>query len=368
MSRRSEAKQAFPPASCRAEPHALEPLRLLEPDGSLCAGAGTELSDEQLLQALRLMLLSRRVDERGFSLQRQGRMGTFSTVAGQEASVIGPAMALDPARDWICPQYRELPAMLRQGFPLAGFFRYFMGDPAGNAIPPAVNLLPFQISLATQIPHAVGLAWGLRHQDRDGVVLVYFGDGASSEGDAHEAMNLAGVRGAPVIFLLQNNGWAISTPVSSQTAAPSFALRAPGYGFPGLLVDGNDLLAMHAATAWAVERARSGAGPTLIEARTYRMGPHNTADDPTRYVPAAELEAHRPLDPLERMRAHLTARGLLDDAAEQEMAEAVAREVDAAVEEAERELGSGPGLLFEHVFAEPTPRLQAQRDAMERAR
>lgn len=148
-------------------------------------------------------------------------------------------------------------------------------------------MLPYQISLAAQIPHAVGLAWRLRHQGSDGVVLVFFGEGASSEGDADEAMNLAGVRRAPVIFLLKDNGWAISTPVSKQTAAASLAARASGVGFPGELVDGHDLFAVHDATARAVERARAGEGPTLIEARTYRMGPHNTSDDPTRYAGTA---------------------------------------------------------------------------------
>src|ERR1700716_596484 len=198
------------------------------------------------------MLRSRRLDERAFNLQRQGRLGTFSPVHGQEASVLGSSLALDPARDWVVPQYRELPAMLRQGYTLERFFLYVMGNPEGNEMSAGVNLLPFQISLATQLPHAVGLAWGLRHQGRDGVVCVYFGDGGSSEGDFHEACNLAGVRRAPVVFFLQNNGWAISTPVSKQTAAPSFAARAAGYGFPGELIDGNDLFAVYEAASRAV--------------------------------------------------------------------------------------------------------------------
>src|SRR4030088_879623 len=225
------------------------PPRIPAPDGSVPDGYRPALSGDELLAAFRMMLLSRRIDERAFSLQRQGRLGTFSPVHGQEASVVGSAWALDPARDWVVPQYRELPAMLHQGYTLKRFFLYFKGDPEGNRMPEAVNLLPFQISLATQLPHAVGLAWGLRHQGREGVVCVYFGDGASSEGDFHEACNLAGLRKAPVIFLLQNNGWAISTPVSKQTAAPSFAARAAGYGFTGELVDGNDLFAVHASTS-----------------------------------------------------------------------------------------------------------------------
>src|SRR5256885_12202464 len=162
--------------------------------------------------------------------------------------------------------------------------QYYSGKPAGSRMDAAANVLPFQLSLAAEIPHAVGLAWGLRIQGLDAVVCTYFGDGASSEGDAHEALNLAGVRRAPVVFVLKNNGWAISTPVRKQTAAPSFAGRAAGYGFAGELVDGNDLFAVHASVSRAVSRARAGEGPTLIEARTYRMGPHNTAHGPTRYV------------------------------------------------------------------------------------
>jgi TPP-dependent pyruvate/acetoin dehydrogenase alpha subunit len=192
-------------------------------------------------------------------------------------------------------------------------------------------------------------------------VIVYFGDGASSEGDAHEAMNLAGVRRAPVIFVLKNNGWAISTPVSKQTAAPSFAARAAGYGFPGELVDGNDLFAVHDATARAVARARVGEGPTLIEARTYRMGPHNTSDDPTRYVDPIELDGRRALDPIDRLRHHLTERGLVDAVSEEALRAEVKAEIDAAVADVEAAPAAGADALFDHVYAEPPARVVAQR-------
>jgi pyruvate dehydrogenase E1 component alpha subunit len=354
------------PAGALATPAALEPWQILAPDGTVAAGYEPTLDGDELLAGFRLMLLSRQVDERAFSLQRQGRLGTFSQASGQEAAVVGSAMALDPARDWVVPQYRELAALVRQGYPLVQWFLYFKGDPRGNGIPPGVNLLPFQISLAAQIPQAVGLGWGLRHQGGDGVALTYFGDGASSEGDAHEAMNLAGVRRAPVVFFLQNNGWAISTPVRKQTATPSFALRAPGYGFPGVLVDGNDLLAVHEATRWAVQRARAGEGPTLIEARTYRLGAHNTADDPTRYVPPEELEERRALEPLARVRALLRARGLLDEAAETALREELAEEVNAAFAEAEAlvEQGGGAAGLFDHVYDNAPQRVDDQREAL----
>ncbi|MBV8987886.1 MAG: pyruvate dehydrogenase (acetyl-transferring) E1 component subunit alpha [Solirubrobacterales bacterium] len=340
------------------------PARILAPDGTVPEGYRPPLSEQELLMAYRLMLLSRRVDERAFNLQRQGRLGTFSPVHGQEAAVVGSACALDPARDWVVPQYRELPAMLRQGYTLERFFLYFKGNPEGNRMPDGVNLLPYQISLATQLPHAVGLAWGLRHQRLDGVVCVYFGDGASSEGDFHEACNLAGVRRAPVIFLLQNNGWAISTPVSKQTAAESFAARAAGYGFPGELVDGNDFFAVYEATARAVTRARAGEGPTLIEALTYRMGPHNTADDPSRYVDQRELEEHRPLDPIARLHAYLEDAGILRPGARERIRGEIELEVEEALRAAEARAQARPEQIFDHVYAQPPGRVEAQRRAL----
>jgi pyruvate dehydrogenase E1 component alpha subunit len=338
-----------------------EPLRLLSPDGMLADGHVPGLTGEELLDAWRMMLRSRTIDERCFSLQRQGRLGTFSPVAGEEAAVVGSAWALDPARDWIVPQYRELPAMLRQGYRLEQALHYYRGNPAGSRMDEGVRMLPYQISLAAQIPHAVGLAWGLRHQGSDAVVTVYFGDGASSEGDAHEALNLAGVRRAPVVFVLKNNGWAISTPVRKQTAAASFAVRAAGYGIAGELVDGNDLFAMHDACSRAVARARGGEGPTLIEARTYRMGPHNTADDPTRYVDAVELEEQRALDPVVRVRAYLRGEGLADEASEERLVQELRAEFDAAVATVEAAPAPDASALFDHVYARPPERLERQR-------
>jgi pyruvate dehydrogenase E1 component alpha subunit len=339
------------------------PTQILTPDGTVPDGYQAPLADADLRSAYRSMLLSRRVDERAFNLQRQGRLGVFSPVNGQEASVIGSAFALDPTRDWVVPQYRELPAMLRQGYTLERFLLYCMGNPEGNRMPEGVNLLPIQISLATQLPHAVGLAWGLRHQGLDSVVCVYFGDGGSSEGDFHEACNLAGVRRAPVIFLLQNNRWAISTPVSKQTAG-SFAARAAGYGFPGELVDGNDFFGVYEATARAVARARAGEGPTLIESSTYRIGPHNTADDPTRYVDPAELEAYRALDPVARLRAFLLDADLLSDELEQRMRAEIEEELAAAVAAAEARGAGRTEQIFDHVYADPPSRLRDQRRAL----
>jgi pyruvate dehydrogenase E1 component alpha subunit len=346
----------------RVEPP--EPLQFLAADGTLADAYEPPLGDEKLLAAFRLMLLSRATSERAVSLQRQGRLGTIATPDGQEATIVGSVVALDTERDWLVPTYREMPAMIHMGLPLAQFLLYYRGHPLGNQIPPGVNLLPVQIALASQVPHAVGLAWGLRHQGSDAVVLVYFGEGASSEGDVHEAMNLAGVRRAPVVFLLQDNGWAISTPVAKQSATGSFALRAPGYGFPGELVDGNDLFAVHDATRRAVERARAGEGPTLVEARTYRLAPHNTADDSTRYVDPTQLEQARAHDPLVRLRAFLGGRGLLDEESERRLADEVGEEISAAVKEMESEAGFAADQLFEHAYQTLPPRLERQRRAL----
>jgi pyruvate dehydrogenase E1 component alpha subunit len=340
------------------------PTRILDPEGTTRDGYCPSLSDERMLAAFRLMLLSRRVDERAFSLQRQGRLGTFSPVHGQEASVIGSAFALDPARDWVVPQYRELPAMLHQGYTLEQFFLYFMGSLEGARIAEDVNLLPYQISIASQLPHAVGLAWGLRHQGSDAVVCVYVGDGGSSEGDFHEACNLAGARRAPVIFLLQNNGWAISTPVQRQTAAASLGARAAGYGFGSEVVDGNDFFAVYEGTRRAVERARGGEGPTLIESLTYRLGPHNTADDPKRYVDPEVLTQRTALDPIGRLRVYLSARGVLQDGVEELFQAEIEAEIAAAIASAETSLEPRHEEMFREVYADPPPRVNEQREAM----
>jgi pyruvate dehydrogenase E1 component alpha subunit len=250
---------------------------------------------------------------------------------------------------------------VRHGYPLAHFIRYFQGNPAGGAIPDGVKMLPIQISIAAQLPHAVGLAWGLKRQNKDAVVLVYFGDGASSEGDFHEACNLAGLVGAPVVFFLQNNGWAISTPRAKQSAGKTLAERAPAYGFPGVVVDGNDLFAVYDETSRAVARARGAGGPTLIESVTRRIGPHNTADDPTRYVDPADAAHWRALDPIDRVERYLIQRS----AEHRARIAAFDADISAEIERALLEAASGDGVsadqLFAHVYADPPVRLARRR-------
>ena len=338
-----------------------EQLRILNPDGSLVPGGRPSMDEEFLLEALRWMLLSRMFDERATAMQRQGRWGVYSPVTGQEASVVGSMLPLEPERDWLVPQYRELVAYVHHGYPLERITANYLGKGAAGRIPDGVNVLPTQVALAAQLQHAVGLAWGLKLQKQPGVVMTYIGDGGSSEGDFHEALNLAGVVKAPIVFFMQNNQWAISTPRRLQSAAPGFWLRAAGYGFPGLEVDGNDVLAVYAATVEAVARARAGEGPTLIEAITYRMSFHNTTDDPSRYRDSAEYEAAKQRDPISRVTAYLSALGMWNDQRDRELRDSVGAEIDEAVKTALSYPVVRPENVFDNVYQRPPDRVLRQR-------
>jgi pyruvate dehydrogenase E1 component alpha subunit len=320
------------------------------------------IDDARLLEMMRWMRLGRAFDQRCISLQRQGRSSTYAPMAGQEAALVGSAFALDRTRDWMVPQYRESLALAIHGFDLAQYLLYLRGHPHGGEIPAGVNMLPIQISVASQILHGVGLAWGFRLQKRDSVVITYFGDGATSEAAFHEGCNFAGVFRAPAILFCQNNGWAISTPRAHQTAAESIAARAQGYGIEGVQVDGNDPLAVYEVVSEASARARAGAGPTLIEAVTYRLGAHTTADDPTRYVPPEELEQRRAQDPIPRFAAFLAQRGLWDQATAAGMDRGIAEEIDRYSALADAAPPPVPDAFFEHVTATPSARLLAQRE------
>ncbi len=319
------------------------------------------MEEEFLLEGLRWMMKSRLYDNRVIGLQRQGQFGVYSPGNGQEASIVGSAMAVDPARDWMVPQYRELMATVHHGLPLEVVSAQYLGKIAPARIPDGVRVLPTQVSIAAQLQHATGLAWGLRLRGEDAVVLAYIGEGGSSEGDFHEALNLAGVMNAPVVFFLQNNQWAISTSRRVQSATPSFALRAAGYGFEGVQVDGNDVMAVYDVAVTAVERARKGDGPTLIEAVTYRLGPHTTADDPTRYVPAEDYEEARRRDPIERVQKYLTGLGLWDQKREADLTEELRNENEAALQLAIAAPVPGPEDVFANVYEHPPERVLQQR-------
>ena len=346
----------FPPAN-----KPVEPVQVLTEDGTLVEGATAGLDDKQVLEALRYMMIGRAMDERCWSMQRQGKLGTFAPIIGQEAAIMGSSMALDPARDWLVPQYRELPAQLRHGHPGERIVIYRQGHPAGGDIPAGVKVMPFQVSLAAQLPHAVGLAWGMKLQEQLGVAIVYFGDGASSEGDFHESCNLAGAVLAPVIFFLQNNQWAISTPRVNQSATADLASRAPGYGFPGVSVDGNDLLAVYQVTADAVARGLAGEGPTLIEAHTFRMWAHTTADDPTRYVDPEEKAKWEARDPIDRVQRYLEKQGVWGEETANKTAAAVEDYVNDIFDKAAAFPPPEPGDIYAHIYQESTPSLERQR-------
>ena len=350
---------AAPQTSSRRGGRAKPIVQLLGVDGTL--HGASPMSVDQITEALRLMLLSRAADDRLIKLQRMGRVGVYGPVHGQEAAVIGSAMALDPLRDWIVPASREHPAMLRHGLPLKNMFATYMGRIDAAAVPAGVKLLPRQQSIGAQLPHAVGLAWALKLRRLSGVVAVYFGEGASSEGDFHEASNLAGVMRVPLIMLLINNQYAISTPIHKQTAAPQLAVRAEGYGFPGVVVDGNDLLAVYATTVEAVDRALSGGGPTLIECRTYRMGFHNTSDNPKEYRDSAEVKEAEQRDPVERVRRFATRAGMWSAEREAAVLDEIRSEIETAQQLVENLPRAGAAAIFEHVYETLPPRLAQQR-------
>jgi pyruvate dehydrogenase E1 component alpha subunit len=306
------------------------------------------------------------MDQRGVSFQRQGRIGTYAEVRGQEAASAGSALALDGESDWVMQAYRELPALLHQGMPLVRLWMLYIGHPGGWAIPADVRVFPIQIELATQLSHAVGFAWGLRLQGRQDTVIGYFGDGASSEGDFYEAGNLAGLTDAPVVLFCQNNGWAISTPREAQSRASTIAAKAAAFGIPGYVVDGNDIMGVYAVTKEAVGRARAGLGPTLIEAQTYRLGAHNTADDATRYRAEDDIGDWLERDPLARLRTYLIEHGLWDETRDKELVEVQLNEIDLAFEEAvELAHERSPSMVFDHVYANPPRRFERQRNAIE---
>jgi pyruvate dehydrogenase E1 component alpha subunit len=309
----------------------------------------TDLSDEDLLALYRSLVLLRTYDERSVVYHRQGRIGTYAIFWGHEAMQAGAVHALDE-RDWIFPSYRESAVGLLRGIPAATILSWWRGHPAGWWDPSRYGVASICIPIATHVPHAAGFAWGSKLNGDDRVALAFFGDGATSEGAFHEGANLAAVKRAPLVLLCNNNQWAISTPLAEQTAAAALVDKAPGYGMPGIRVDGADVLAVWSAVREAVERARAGEGPTFVEAVTYRAAPHATADDPSVYVDQGRVEEARRSECVGRFEAYLRRRGVLaEDAAERIRQDALSllREGIAA---AEAEPAPDPGLLFEHAL------------------
>jgi pyruvate dehydrogenase E1 component alpha subunit len=336
-------------------------FQILKPDGNLQSGEKPPLTDPETFTLYQKMVFIRLADQRGLMLQRQGRFGTYAPIWGQEACQVGSTYNLQKG-DWVFPAFREIAAALMMGISLKDFYLYWMGNEMGSQAPEGVNVLPVSVPVGTQTLHAVGAAWAAKIKGDKIATLVFFGDGATSKGDFHEAMNFAGVFKTPTIFFCQNNQYAISVPRSLQTASKTIAQKAIAYGFDGIQVDGNDLFAVFAATKEAVGKARSGQGPTLIEGVTYRFGPHTTADDPTKYRPEEEVETWKPLDPLVRLRYYLKGKGLWDEGVENKLTEGAQKEIDQAVKDAEAIPTPAVEEIFKYVFAEMTPPLKEQME------
>ena len=333
-------------------------LQILTPEGELVDSPPVDLDGAVALY--REMVRARVYDRKGIALQKQGRLATYAPFEGQEAAQVGSAAVLD-RQDWMVPAYREPAAMWMHGYPMELLFATRRGTEVGGSPPGSVRVLPVSIPVGSHMLHAVGLAWAEQLRGTGRIAITYFGDGATSEGDFHEAMNFAGVFGVGCIFFCQNNGWAISLPREEQTASATIADKAVAYGMPGRVVDGNDVLAVYQATQEAAERGRAGAGPTLIEAVTYRMGPHSTTDDPGRYRDPQLVQAWRSRDPLARMRTFLERENRLTAAEQEEWERADAAEVEAAVSSAEALPAYTAGEIFDGMFAELPAPLAAQR-------
>lgn len=343
----------------------IDHLQILDEHGNFDEklGAGL-LTDEQVAFLLEQMIICRQLDEIAFKLQRSGRMFTYPQNKGQEAAALGSGFALRKGTDWLVPCYRENAALFLHGLPMHLIFLHWMGDERGNVIPPGVNVTPIAIPIGTQMLHATGMAWAFKMRKEDRVVCTYFGDGATSEGDFHEAMNFATAFNVPAIFFCQNNQWAISVPREQQMASETVAQKGIAYGAHCIQVDGNDLFAVYKATLDARERARAGGGVTLIEAVTYRLGDHTTADDARRYRDSAELEAWQQKDPMIRLRRFLENRGAWSDAKHKETEERGQLIVNEVVKVSEGIAPPHVSEMFDSLYANLTPELRKQRDTL----
>ena len=351
-------------------------LRVINDDGSADPETDPKLSPSDAVRLYRLMLTERILDTRMLALQRQGRIGFYGPSVGQEATIVAPAMALEKD-DWIFPQYREPGAAIARGMPLIELVNQFMGNAEdalkGRQMPCHYayrkgNFMSISSVVGSQIPVAVGTAWAAKIRGDRIVTLVYFGDGGTSTADFHAGMNFAGAFHAPVVFLCNNNQWAISLPVARQTASESIAEKAVAYGFDGVRVDGNDALAVYRAARDAVRKARAGGGPTLVECVTYRLGPHSSSDDPSRYRDEREAEAWRKRDPLVVFQRYLAHVGAWTESSEADLEKEIGDAITEAVREAERNPPPRVEDLFTDVYAEMPLHLAEELEDVARLR
>lgn len=335
-------------------------FRILDIDGEVINEEDLpSFTDDELLYLYRTMLYSRTIDEKALSYQRQGRMLTYAPNLGQEAAQVGSAYAMDK-EDWLVPAFRELGAWLVRGVPLKNIYLYWYGNEWGSHMPEDVKVLPISVPIASQYQHATGIGMANNIKGENNVVVTYVGDGGTSHGDFHEALNFASVYKAPVIFIIQNNQYAISVPRSEQTASKTLAQKAIAYGMPGILVDGNDIFAMYSATKEAIDRARNGEGPTLIEAYTYRLGAHTTSDDPTLYREDREVEEWKKKDPILRFNKYLLHKGILTEEQEENMRRELEKEVMSTFEEIEDKSDTEIEDIFIYHYETMPPHLEEQ--------
>ena len=323
------------------------------------------LGEDDLLALYRDLILLRTYDERSLVYHRQGRIGTYAIFWNHEAMQAGSVYALAD-EDWIFPSYRESAIGLLRGMPAATVLSWWRGHPSGWWNPLDWNVASICVPIATHVPHAAGLAWGKRLRGERACAIVYFGDGATSEGSFHEGANFAAVMDAPLVLFCNNNHWAISTPLAAQTRADALVDKAVGYGIPGVRVDGADVLAVYEATRAALEQARAGGGPTFIEAVTYRCAPHATADDPRAYIDHARVEDEKRRECVGRYEAYLRRVGVLSDAVAEEARAEAAAIMRQGIAQAEAEPPPDPRLLFANTYAEPPPSFRDDLSELEK--
>mgnify|MGYP001550146990 CR=1 FL=1 len=324
-------------------------LSILDELGNIDEKLIPNLNGDELIEIYGHMLYAREADQRMLKLQRQGRIGTFAPSTGQEASVCGVAYAMKDD-DWLIPTFREMPGLLMRGHPFVHNLLFHNGFEEGNKFPDLKRTLPISIIVGSQMLHAAGIGYALKYRGDKGIAVGFCGDGGTSQGDFHEALNFAGVWQVPVVFVVQNNQWAISVPRSKQTHSQTIAQKAVAYGIPSIQVDGNDVLAVYKAAKEAIDRARIGEGPTLIESVTYRLMMHTTADDPTKYRTDEEVAKWQEKDPLPRFRSFLIKRGLWSEEKDEKLVQKTRERIDGEVKEFEAIEKLPPETCFDHVY------------------
>ncbi|HEY3296369.1 MAG TPA: pyruvate dehydrogenase (acetyl-transferring) E1 component subunit alpha [bacterium] len=358
--RRVRTQEAEPSLFEAFDPLKGERLEIMNPNGEIANPRWMpRLSEQKLVEIYRMMLLARIADTKAVSYQRQGRLFTLPPSMGQEAAAVGSASVLE-VKDWIAPAYRELGALLTHGVPLWKIYLYHSGSEFGAVYPENVRVLPQSVPISSQLLHAAGIGHAINYKGLKEVVITYFGDGGTSEGDFHEALNWAAVFSCPVIFFCNNNQYAISHPRTHQTKSATLAQKAIAYGMPGIQVDGNDIFAVYRATKDAADYARAGNGPVMIEAETYRLGAHTTSDDPTRYRQPDEEKLWHERDPLLRMRRYLEAQKLWSEPQEQQAAEEATKIADEAFKQASAVPMNTPEEVMSHLFETPPEELKKQ--------